>query len=74
MEGSEVGTMDGKTRIKRTLGSAQNARRSGINRIVEGSGGQAEALRARLIAATVEALTEASNPRLGGSAHTQIAP
>jgi hypothetical protein len=74
MEGSEVGTMDGTTQIRWTLGSSQNTQCVGMNRMVAGAGGQAETLRDKLIAATVEIVAMGSNPRLAGSAHTQIAP
>jgi hypothetical protein len=74
MEGSKAGTMDGTTQIRWTLGSSQNARRSGQHGVATGADGRIEALRARLIAATVEVVAEGSHPRLAGSAHAQIAP
>ncbi len=73
MEGSEVGTMDGETQIRRTLGSSENSRRSGLNGVSVGAGGQIKTLRTRLIAATVEVLAEGSGPRLGGTGNTRTA-
>ena len=64
MEGREAVTMEGKTRIKWDLGSSNDTQRAGVERVSAGAGAQTEALRARLIAATVEVLAEASHPRL----------
>jgi len=72
MAGSEEGTMDGETRIKRMVGPSygtptrplphcENARRSEED--ARGSE-RSEAQRARLIAATVEAVAEGSVARL----------
>jgi hypothetical protein len=66
VEGSEEGTMDGKTVIERALGSSQNARPRWTPANIDGP---TETLRARLIAATVEVLAQGSHPRLGKTAH-----
>jgi hypothetical protein len=64
MEGSGVGTMDGATEIRWTLGCSRDTQSRRLRRVAAGSGEQAEALRARLIAATVEVLADGSSPRL----------
>jgi len=65
MEGREAVTMEGKTRIKWDLGSSNDAQRTRVERVTAGASDQTEALRVRLIAATVEVLAEGSHPRLG---------
>jgi hypothetical protein len=73
MEGSEVGTMDGRILIKWDLEPSHYTLRSRPHRLVAGAGEQVEALRARLIAATVETLAEGSHPRLDGTGNTPVA-
>jgi hypothetical protein len=73
MEGNGVGTMDGATEIRWTVGCSQYTKSHRSRRVVAGSGVQAEALRARLIAATVEVLAEGSNPRLDKSLYARAA-
>jgi uncharacterized heparinase superfamily protein len=64
MEGSEVGTMDGETQIRWTVGSSQNTQCRRLHRVAVRSDKQTETLRDRVIAATVEVAAPASNPRL----------
>ncbi len=64
MEGREAVTMEGKTRIRWDLGFSNDTQRAGVERVAAGAGDQTEALRARLIAATVEVLAEGNVPRL----------
>jgi hypothetical protein len=71
MEGSEAGTMDGKTPIKRAFGPSDDKRRSRRRRVASNAGEQTETLRARLIAATVEVLAQGSHPRLDRTAYTR---
>jgi hypothetical protein len=74
MEGSEVGTTDGETQTRWTLGSAQNTQHTGLRRVAAHADRRSETLRARLIVATVEVLTHASNPRLGRTRYMRTAP
>jgi len=65
MEGSEQGTMDGETQIERAVavGTFRDAQRLCPRYDGADASEQTEALRAKLIAATVEVLAEgASNP------------
>ncbi|HYM45686.1 MAG TPA: hypothetical protein VES65_05935, partial [Solirubrobacteraceae bacterium] len=75
MEGREEDTMDGKTLIKRAIGPSGGAlhgaqNRSGQRHERDGAGEPSEtrrpteALRARLIAATVEVVSDGGGPRL----------
>jgi hypothetical protein len=64
LRGREEVIMDGKTRITWVLGPPRDARIAPLQRVGVGIGGCAEALRARLIAATVELAVEGSHPRL----------
>ena len=67
MRGREEVTMDGKPRITWVLGPTQDAPRTRSQRVTAGIGEPREALRAKLIAATVEFAADGSNPRLGQS-------
>ncbi len=64
MEGREELTMEGETRLKRALRPPHDAAHSFPRRVAAGPGDQTGTLRARLIAATVEIVAEASHPRL----------
>ncbi len=64
MRGREELTMDGKTRITWVLRPSQNTQRTRSQRVTTGISSRREALRAKLIAATVELAADASNPRL----------
>ncbi len=67
MKGREELTMDGKTRITWVLRPSHDAPRTRSQRVTAGIGEPREALRAKLIAATVELAADGSNPRLGRS-------
>jgi hypothetical protein len=62
--------MDGKTAIKRALGSSQNAHPRCVPANIDEP---TETLRARLIAATAEVLAQGSHPRLSKTAHARAA-
>lgn len=64
MEGQEEVTMDGKTAITWVLGPRREARCIRPQRLAAGLDEPVEALRAKLIAATVELAATGSNPRL----------
>ncbi len=64
MRGREELTMDGKTRITWVLRPSQNTQRTRPQRVTTGVNERREALRAKLIAATVEVFADGSNPRL----------
>jgi hypothetical protein len=74
MKGREALTMDGKTRVTWVLRPSQNTRRTRPQRVPGGIPEHTDALRAKLIAATVEVATEVSNPRLGQSRYAQMVP
>jgi hypothetical protein len=73
MEGNGVGTMDGETQIRWTVGCSHDTQSRRPRRVAAGSSVQAETLRARLIAATVEVLAEGSHPRLDTTGYTRTA-
>jgi len=64
MRGREELTMDGKTRITWVLRPSPNTQRTRPQRVTAGIGERREALRAKLIAATVELAAESSSPSL----------
>ncbi len=72
MRGREELTMDGKTRITWVLRPSQNTQRTRPQRLATGIGERREALRAKLIAATVEVFADASSPRLRQSRDMRI--
>jgi hypothetical protein len=73
MEGREGVTMEGGTQLERALRPSQIAQRTGVERVTAGAGGRIEALRARLIAATVETVAEGSHPRLAKTRYARTA-
>ncbi len=73
MEGREEITMDGRTRITWVIGPSRNARRTRPQRVTASVNERAEALRDKLIAATVELASVGSHPRLVGTRHARIA-
>ena len=70
MEGCKERTTDGRTPVERILAPSHDARRSGARRASAGAGEPTESLRARLVAATVELVAQASGPRLGKTRDT----
>ena len=64
MRGCEALTTDDRTRITWVIAPSRDARKAPVHRVDVGVDGEAEALRARLIAATVELAAEGNNPRL----------
>jgi len=64
MRGREELTMDGKPRITWVLGPSQDAPRTRPQRVTAGVGCRRDAVRAKLIAATVEVFASGSHPRL----------
>ena len=74
MRGCEVLTTDDRTRITWVLGPSRDARKAPVRRVGVGIGERAEALRAKLIAATIELAAEGSSPRLRQSRHAPTAP
>ena len=73
MRGCEALTTDGRTRITWVLGPPRDARKAPIRRTTTGIDEGTEALRSRLIDATVELAFEGSNPRLTKSRHARVA-
>ncbi len=74
MRGCEALTTDDRTRITWVLGAPRDARKAPIHRAATGIEEGSEALRSRLITATVELASEGSNPRLMKSRNAPIAP
>jgi len=70
VEGHEEVTMDGKTPSKRPLGHPREAQQAGPERVAAGVCDQAETLRRRLIAATIEVIAAGSDPRLSESRYS----
>jgi hypothetical protein len=64
MEGNEAGTMDAGTEVTHADGSPHNSQRSGQGYDRAGAREPAGSARARLLAATVAVLADASDPRL----------
>ncbi len=73
MRGREELTMDGNTRITWVLRPSREAPRNRPQPATTGIGERREALRAKLLAATVEVAANASNPRLTQSRGMRIA-
>ena len=74
MRGREELTMDGKTRITWVLRPSHEALPTRPQRVTAGISDRHEALRAKLIAATVELAANGSNPRLRQSRDPRTAP
>ncbi len=74
MRGREELTMDGKTRVTWVLRPSQNTQRTRPQRVTTGVGERRDALRAKLIAATVELAANGSNPRLPRTRYVRIVP
>ncbi len=70
MKGQGEVTMDGKTPIKRVVGHPPDAHQTGPGRVGAGVCDLAEALRSRLMAATIEVIAAGSDPRLSESRYT----
>ncbi len=76
MGGGEMGTMEGKTQIRWTLGSSHDTQRRRPHPVATGSGEsseQTETLYATLVATTIETLLQGSNPRLDKTGYARTA-
>jgi hypothetical protein len=74
MEGKEAKTMDGETHTEAACEPAHGPGCAAPSRRSLSAGGRIEALRARLIAATAEALAAGHSPRLSETGTTFSAP
>ncbi len=74
MEGREELTIGGPARPEQALRDPQDVRHARPQRVSTCASAQAEALRVRLIAATVEHAAEGSDPRLHRTVAARKAP